>query len=396
MQGIPQYTFTLDGKTIKAGTIQYKIENSNNLIGSEELLKLKQKPGLIVRKENPGQIRLSNTAAATPVEEPKNKKPKFNFIIQTPPSSQKQQQPKVQTKQILASSTPKATFTSPSKAQILNIEKIPPLTSQPSPTKQQQQLLVPIMVRSDGTRNTITAGSDQTAQIIQQALLSANQVSSEVKQQTNNQPFMLMKIQSTADGQFTLMPATQLAPPPPPQQPQQLQFSLSPQQLQQLGIQTISNQQQSISMQPTQIAQTTVAPAAKLETQTQTIKETIVENVIEEDEIYDESYDENYYGADDNESLLEETIQEEERTLDDKKLSTPKKKSMKCSKKLKQVDSYEEPPINPEHSEIAKKQMTQITNYNAKRNPDEVDSKTDTNLTVCDVSKKLIKYNEYF
>lgn len=345
------------------------------------MLKLKQKPGLVIRKENPAQLRLTTTATNA-AEEPKNKKPKINFIIQSPPSSQKQQ-PKVQTTQILASSTPKATFTSPSKAQILNIEKIPPVTTQASPTK---QLFVPIMVRSDGTRNTLSA-NDATAQLIQQALMSAQHVPTETKP-ASNQPFMLMKIQSNADGQFTLMPATQLAPPP---QPQQLQLQLSSQQLQQLGLQTLQPTQQTISMQPTQltiptqIAQTTVTPAPKQETQTtQTVKEiTVEETTLEDEEIYDpNNYDDTYYEGE--ESIHEESMAEEEKVQDDKK--TPKKKPIKFTKKSKQIDSYEEPPVNPEHSEIAKKQMAQITNYNAKRNPDESDSKSDINLTVCDVS----------
>lgn len=347
------------------------------------MLKLNQKPGLTVRKENPAQLRLTTANSA---EEPKNKKPKINFIIQSPPSNQTQkQQPKVQTSQIIASSTPKATLTSPSKAQILNIEKIPPVTTQVSPTK---QLLVPIMVQSDGTRNTLSA-NDATAQLIQQAIMS--QV--ETKPPALNQKFMLMKIQSNADGQFTLMPATQLAPPlpPPPPQPQQLQLQLSSQQLQQLGLQALQPTASQLTI-PTQIAQTTVTPALKQETQTtQTVKERALEEVqVEEEEIYEPNYEDNYYG-DDNESLLDETLQEEEKAQDDKKFSSPKKKTVKFTKKSKQIETHEEPPINPEHSEIAKKQMAQITNYNAKRNPDESDAKSEINLTVCDVRKCYLK-----
>jgi hypothetical protein len=251
LQNLPQYTFTFDGGVIKPGQIQYKIENAGSLnqspspliaAANEEFLKLKQKPGIIIKKEP--QLRL-----ATVNEDVQNKKPKINFVLQTTPQKQ---QTKVQTSQVLTSPTTAASFTSPTKAQILNIEKIMPATSQTSPTK--HPIIMPIMVRSDGSRNTIsTTGADFLQQAFQ---LSSNQTTLATTENKTNQPFMLMKIQSNSDGQLTLMPAAASAP--PISQPQHLQISLSPQQLQQLGLQTMSTNQsqlqtQTLNVQPAQL-----------------------------------------------------------------------------------------------------------------------------------------------
>ena len=193
---IPQYTLTLDSNTLKSGLLQYKIENSGGLANvNEELLKLKQKPGLTVKRTISPQPRLSAP------EEPKNKKPKINFIIQSPPLANQKQPSKVQAPQILTASTPKT----PPKAQILNVEKIPAMTT---PTK---QLLVPIMVRSDAPRTPIAPVADASSQIIQQALqMPSNQLPIEPKSAPNSPPFMMMKIQQNPDGQLTLVPAIQL------------------------------------------------------------------------------------------------------------------------------------------------------------------------------------------
>lgn len=414
---MPQYKLTLDGGTLKSDQIQYKIENSGNFLNqtstsvNEEVLKLKQKPGLIVKKENP-QFRLTATSQISN-DDSRNKKPKINFVLQTTP--QKQQ---LKSQQI--SSPPKSvTFTSPAKAQILNIEKISPVTSQASATK---QVIVPIMVRSDSSRNTIsTSGSDAAAQILQQALqFSANQVAMNtvaVENKTNNQPFMFMKLQQNSDGQFTMVPASAPAPiqPPPPPPPQQhLQISLSSQQLQQLGLQaTTSNQptqqQHTITVQQAQLTSQVATPRAvtpqQQQQQQQQIEEIEIESVKDivstieignDDEIYNDSYDdENDYYGDDNESDNNES---HEKLTSDKKLSTtPKKKSQKSvkqSSKTKSSDIYEEPIINPEHSEKAKKQLNLLTSFNTKKSVEE-ENKNEINLTVCDVSKKkLISLNQ--
>lgn len=412
---LPQYTLTLDGSgNVKAGgQIHYKIENSGNLVpqssliaaANEEFLKLKQKTGLIVKKESAGQIRLatSSTSDASGI-----KKPKINFVIQTSP--QKQQQQKVQT----LTSPPKtvtATFASPSKAQILNIEKLTPAnTNQVSSTK---QVIVPIMVRSDGSRNTAltTTGSDSSAaQIIQQALqLSTNQattVNTTNEQNKTSQPFVYMKLQSNADGQITFMPATAPAPVVAPQQ-QQIQICLSQQQLQQLGLQSASGQQQSTNRQSTITVQqpshqitsiqsqhaptsSAVSPPNTAETQSKDENDDNVDNVIEmdnDDEIYNDTYEEEYY-AEEIDSDLNESNEKSTITSEKKVSASPKKKTQKSSKasKSKSQDSYEEPVINPEHSEQAKKQLNLLTSVNTKKSVEEVDSKNDINLTVCDVS----------
>lgn len=263
LQNLPQYTFTIDGGgVIKPGQIQYKIENAGQspliAAANEEFLKLKQKPGIIIKKEPP-QLRL----AATATEDVQNKKPKINFVLQTSP--QKQQHTKVQTSQILTSPTTATSFTSPTKAQILNIEKIMPAANQTSPTK--HPIIMPIMVRSDGSRNTIsTAGADFLQQAFQ---LSSNQTTLATTENKTNQPFMLMKIQSNSDGQLTLMPAAASAP--PISQPQQLQISLSPQQLQQLGLQTMSTAQSQLQTQTVNVQQAHLTIPSSVNTTTTNI-----------------------------------------------------------------------------------------------------------------------------
>lgn len=265
MQNLPQYTLTFDGGVLKPGQIQYKIENAGNLMNqsqliaaaNEEFLKLKQKPGIIIKKEP--QLRL---ATATTQDDAQNKKPKINLVLQTTPPQK--QQAKVQSSQILTSPTTTPSFTSPAKAQILNIEKIMPVTSQTSPTK--HPIIMPIMVRSDGTRTATATGADFLQQAFQ---LSSNQTTTlATAENKTNQPFMLMKIQPNSDGQLTLMPATAAAP--SITQPQQLQISLSPQQLQQLGIQTISTSQPQLQTAQTVNVQSIPPPIATVKNTSQT------------------------------------------------------------------------------------------------------------------------------
>ena len=166
-------------------------------------------------------------------------------------------------------------------------------------------------------------------------------------------------------------------------------MTLSPQQIQQLSIptQTLAPPPaptQAVQLKiPTQITQTTLTPAIKQESETQTvqIKEADVSN--EQEEIFNDSYDD-IYGGDEEESF-DEGAHEEEKTSPDKKVA--KNKSIKVIKaKTKSSESFEEPLINPEQSELAKKQIEQILNHNAKRT-DESDVNGAFNLTVCDVSE---------
>lgn len=411
VQGLPQYTLTLDGGTLKSGQIQYKIENSGNFINqssmisaaNEEFLKLKQKPGLIVKKESP-QLRLTTHQ----VNDDSNKKPKYNFVLQTTPQKQQQQQPKVQQSQILTSSPP--------KAQILNIEKFLPVTSQANQVSPTKQVIVPIMVRSDGTRNALTTtNSDATSQILQALQMSANQglISSDNKTNLNGQPFMLMKLQPNSDGQFTLMqasaqPQAPLAPPPAPTQ--QLQISLSSQQLQQLGLQAappshqqiMQQQKQTIAVQPaqlpvpTQVTHRPVSPPHPSETLSplKEISSVAVEISQDDEEMYNDSFDEDFYGDDDNENDSDNN-ESHEKSIEKR---ASKKKSPKASKgsKGKSSELYEEPVINPEHSDQAKKQLSMLTSFSAKKTAiEELESKNDgINMTVCDVSM-LVPFNNF-
>lgn len=396
---MPQYTLTLDGNTLKTGQIQYKIENAGNILAHspiitaknlqdiqnqqmtlnqvDEFLKLKQKPSLIVKKDT--GVNQTNSS-----DEPKDKKPKFNLILQTTP--QKQQPQKVQQSQILTTNPTKTTFSTPNKAQILNIEKILPVVNQTTP----KQVVVPIIVRSDGTRLSADAATELSIQALN---LTAAKQAVENKTPVQQKPFayMQMKVQSNADGQLTFTPAATTAP-------QQIQLSLSPQQLQQLSFQASQQQQHAITLQTPQLTIPTQQSSQQSQqivqdTQTQTtqqMSESSERADNQEDEIYD-TFDNDYYPSEENEANLDDS---EEKLSNDieKKPSTSTKKTVKTLKSVKvktkvEASSAAEPPINPEHSEMAKKQLNQLTNYSNKRMENEASSKSsDINLTVCDVS----------
>jgi uncharacterized Zn-finger protein len=348
---MPQYTLTLDGNTLKSGQIQYKIENTapqtqiiakesqNQQMTVDEFLKLNKNQ--VVLKKNPT------------IEE-KNKKPKFNLILQASP--QKQQQVKAQQ--------------SPAKPQIQihNIEKI--LPSNP-PAQQPKQLVVPIMVRNDGTRN-------DAAQIISQALSS----SVENKQQANP-PFayVQMKIQPNADGQLTLTPASALP------QPQHLQLSLSPQQLQQLSFQAPTAQQQpapALTVQQPQITVTQVQSDNQTQTQTKSESQ-------DDEEMFETHYEDDYY--------MENSDEGEEKALEVPATKTfiikKTQKPNKVMKKIKSESLTELQEVSQEHSDMAKKQLNMITSFNAKRVEETTEKPADLNLTVCDVCKKVFKRKEF-
>lgn len=312
-----------------------------------------------------------------PVEEPKNKKPKFNLILQASPQKQKIGS-QVTMSQANKSFGSPSTLNTPTKSQIQihNIEKIMPTASQTSPTK---QLVVPIMVRND-SRNV------EAAQLLSQALsMSSNQSAVDSKGQ---QPFayVQMKIQPNADGQLTLTPAT------PVQAQQHLQLSLSPQQFQQLSFQA-PVQQQAIAMQP-QITVTQVPAQEQADCQTQTpaMKSECVEEV-EEFASHEEDFF--YMGNDDDDSNGEEN---REKTENNSKpaITIIKKKTLKPSKKTKSENLTELQSAQQEHSDTAKKQLNQLTNFNTKRAESETAEKpSELNVTVCDVCKKVFKRKEF-
>lgn len=394
---LPQYTFTLDGNTLKSGQIQYKIENAGSILKQtpiitaknlqdlqnqqitlnqvDEFLKLKQKPSLIVKKDT---INASPSLKLQQIEEPKDKKPKFNLILQT--SSQKQPV-KNQQPQIL--SPVSKGFTSPNKPQILNIEKILPVSNQTSP----KQVVVPIMVRNDGNRNTLSRAAGDAAQLITQALaMSANQT--ENKPSSGNQ-------QHVAYVQVKLQPNAS----------QQLQLSLSPQQLQQLSFQaTNSHQLQQPSITAHQSSQISV-PVAQQDIQTQTPSNVQASEKMHEsnqddddDDVFNDSFDNDFYTADDSESLLNES-QEKSTVANTKKQINPTKKITKSFKTTKTKVKNESlltdiQAVNEEHSDMAKKQLTQLTNFNNKKSESEnVEKANGINLTICEVSDFFYNYN---
>lgn len=388
MQSVPQYTLTLDGGTLKSGQIQYKIENTGNLsvpsqtqiIGKtvqdtqnqqsgtmtvDEFLKMNSKP-MVIRK---------NPVAVSQSDEPKSKKPKFNLILQSP------QKQKIGSQLTIGSPTSKSFGSqSPNKSQIQihNIEKIMPMASQPSPTK---QLVVPIMVRNDGTRNT------DAAQIISQALsMSNNQVNVDNKNQST-QPFayVQMKIQPNADGQLTLTPSSVQAP-------QHLQLSLSPQQLQQLSFQAPTQQQApALTTQP-QITVTQVATQEQTDSQTQTSTQPVLKHEAPDDDDFENTYEEEFFMDEDDDSDSEE----KEATPSKPYIIKKAPKTIKSAKKIKSENLTELQAVQQGHSDLAKKQLNQLTSFNNKRTESDTAEKTsELNLTVCNVCSKKFKRKEF-
>lgn len=395
MHSVPQYTLTLDGGTLKSGQIQYKIENTANLnvqsqtqivaknvqetqqtgaISMDEFLKMKKNP--VVLKKNP-----------VTTEEPKTKKPKFNLILQASPQKQKigsQVSVAQASKSFTASSrnTP-----SKSQIQIHNIEKIMPVANQTSPNK--QQLVLPIMMRSDGTRNA------DTAQLLSQALTMSNNQSNIDKVQANP-PFayVQMKIQPNADGQLTLTPASSV----PAQQ--NFQLSLSPQQLQQLSFQAPTQlQPQQTSVMQQQITVTQHSAQEQADSQTQTSAQPALKNEISENDDSFENNDGDFFYMDNDDDNDESANESQERivTLPAKpELTIIRKKQIKPSKKIKTENLTDLQSIQEEHSDIARKQLNQLTSYNTKRaESDTAEKPAGLNLTICDVCKKVFKRKEF-
>lgn len=382
MQSVPQYTFTLDGGTLKSGQLQYKIENTSQpqLIAKniqdtqsqplDEFLKLSKKQ-VVLKK--------------SPVEEPKSKKPKFNLILQASP----QKQQKIGS-QVTVSPAPKSfgspsTLNTPNKSQIQihNIEKIMPTANQTSPTK---QLVVPIMVRNDGSRN-------DAAQLISQALMSSNQSNMEKGQAHPPFAYVQMKIQPNADGQLTLTPASTVPA------SQHLQLSLSPQQFQQLSFQAPQHQQQQPQQQQ-HITVTQMPAQEQADSQTQTPTQSAPKSVPDDDESFGNNDDDYIMMYDNEENDDSNDIESHEKIeVSNKPTSGPtaiKKKTFKSSKKTKSENLTELQSVQQEHSDMAKKQLNQLTSFNTKRaESDSAEKPSELNLTVCDVCKKIFKRKEF-
>lgn len=379
----PQYTFTLDGNTLKSGQIHYKIENTGSMSQQQlvtknvqdtqtqqldEFLKLSKKP-LVLKKSPVAQA-----------EEPKNKKPKFNLIL-TSPQKQKTAQMTVAPAQKSFAATSSLSTPQKQQIQIHNIEKIMPAANQTSPTK---QLVLPIMVRNDANRNA------DAAQIISQALaMSSNQQSVESKNQTN-QPFayVQMKIQPNADGQLTLTPASAV----PAQQ--QIQLAISPQQFQQLSFQQPAQQPPALSMQQPQITVTQLPAQEQTDSHTQTPSQPAIKSDLLDDDSFGNQNDDFFYLDNDNESNHEESQEK----VAEPQFSIVKKKPSKSDKKPKEEDLTELQSVQAENSVLAKKQLNQLTSYNIKREQkpeSDTEKLPDLNLTKCDVCRKVFKRKEF-
>lgn len=317
--------------------------NVTQTLNAENLLKLNAKKNVVIKK----------------VEEPKDKKPKFNLILQASPQKSKIAP--------LTLSPSSKTTTSPVKTpqfQIQNIDKI--LQQAGGSQNTTKQLVVPIMVRNDG-------------QIISQSIAAPEKP--QVKN-PNQIAYVQMKIAPNADGQFTLTPAQ-----PQHQQIQQLSLSLSPQQMQQLNIQ---NQSQTANIQQ-QFTVTTVSEpmheqqldSIQNEAQTQTMKN---DSQVDEDDYIDSFQDDDY--------LMDDGDESDEKTTDNNKKS---KVSSKTKSKKSQNEFFDEAPeLEKEQLEMAKKQLEQLVNLNSKKSEAEnVEKPSDLNLTVCDVCKKVFKKKEF-
>lgn len=343
---------------MKSGQIQYKIENTaitpqqaqilmkssadsnvTQTLNAENLLKLNAKKNVVIKK----------------VEEPKDKKPKFNLILQASP-----QKSKIAPLTLSPSSKTTSSPAKPPQFQIQNIDKI--LQQAGGSQNATKQLVVPIMVRNDGQIVSQTLASPEKPQV-----KNPNQIA-----------YVQMKIAPNADGQFTLTPAQ-----PQHQQIQQLSLSLSPQQMQQLNIQ---NQSQSTNIQQQQYTVTTVSEqihdSIQNEAQTQTMKN---DSQVDDDDYIDSFQDEDYYMDDGGES--------DEKTETNKK----SKSSSKTKSKKSQNDFFDEAPeLEKEQLDMAKKQLEQLVNLNSKKSEAEnVEKPPDLNLTVCDVCKKVFKKKEF-
>lgn len=351
MQNTPQYTLTLDGNSLKSGQIQYKIENA--------AIQSPQQAQIIMKNSGDSQVAQTLNALSAKknvvikkVEEQKDKKPKFNIILQASP-----QKPKITP--ITISPNKPANIAAKPQIQIQNIEKIMPANQTGG-----KQLVVPFMVRNDG-------------QIVPQQL-PATPEKTPVKN-SNQIAYVQMKIAPNSDGQLTLTPATMQ----PQQQLQHLQLSLSPQQLQQLNFQS-QNHAASTNIQP-QFTVTHVSNSLQeqSEAQTQTNK---IEPLEEEECDYVDSFDAGDFYMDDND------MDEVEEKVESKKSKTTKAKKMKIEISS---DGEENREIDPEQLEAAKVQLQQLVNLNTKKSEESADKTNDINLTVCDVCKKVFKKKEF-
>uniref|UniRef100_A0A336MTU4 CSON006727 protein n=1 Tax=Culicoides sonorensis TaxID=179676 RepID=A0A336MTU4_CULSO len=232
-QSMPQYTLTIDGQTLKASPIQYKLtettpgaatfnlqpstsgnNESGDLTGSisvDEFLKLKNTPKT-PRKVQPLSIDLSGMTNATKKAKVEmDKKPKINFVLSTPTKQQPQTIPMTIPAQ-MTNNQPKT----------ISLQQL--LQGQAN----KNQTVVPLMIKSDGT---IEASNQFLSQLMTNNEMTPPRPQPQPQPQYNPQQppvaYVQLKIQQSPDGH----PTVQLMP----QQPQTVQ--LSTQAFQNLNIQ---------------------------------------------------------------------------------------------------------------------------------------------------------------
>ena len=401
MQSIPQYTLTLDGQTLKSGQIQYKIENSANLVSTppqsvhktliqeqqavDEFLKLKQKP-VNIRK------------AISPTDGQKSKKPKINLIVQTTPQKPKQVKTVISPPPRQFGTQSMLNTPNKSQIQIQSVDKILG-ANQTTPTK---QFLLPIMVRNDGQRNAITSAANTTtdaSQLFTQAFtMSNNNQNLIIGDAKANSPitYFQMKIQPIADGQLTLTPA------PVQQATQQLQLSLSPQQLQQLSFQSSAqNHQQQMQVQTQQVHQSQL-PTPNIQEQTDSQTQTTLQEQKEEEpeESFDDEYEDEYF------EIVEQGEEDEFPSLLVEPPTPPLNKTtvkskinqLKATKTANISKSRDDSltmlqTVQQQHSQMGQKQLESLVTHSNKR--ELADADKNLNLTVCDVCQKVFKRKEF-
>lgn len=240
-QPMAQYTLTIDGQTLKASPIQYKLTEATaptttttfNLqpstsgdggdisgsISVDEFLKLKTNATpKTPKKMQPISIDLGQMAANS-VKKTKIEKPKINFVLSTP------------TKQQTIPMTIPTGMTSSNNPTTKTIS----LQQLLQGNANKNQTVVPLMIKSDGT---IEANNQILSQLIANTEMTPPKQPPPPVPQFNSQPppvaYVQLKIQQSPDGQ----PTVQLMP---QQMPQTVQ--LSTQAFQNLNIQQQIQQQ---------------------------------------------------------------------------------------------------------------------------------------------------------
>lgn len=183
---MPQYTLTIDGQTLKASPVQYKLtettptfnfqqtnmeDNFSGNISVDEFLKLKTTPKTTQRKQQTLQpMTIEIAGSSSDKKQPKielikqqnaMQKPKINFVLSTPTKQQQQQKQTVQ-------NTPNKTVS------------LQQLFQQATTSNKGGQTMVPLVVKSDGS---IEASNQLLSQIV-----AANEVTPTKQQQQYTTP----------------------------------------------------------------------------------------------------------------------------------------------------------------------------------------------------------------